>query len=1126
MQRMTRIAMALVVALAFILTSGAAGQIPPADLARIRNAAPEKARTAPKKPRRLLLFTRAEGYKHSSIPYAAAAFEILGQKTGAFTTQRSDDMAVFAPERLARFDAVAFLNTTQLQFADLRQRKALLDFVRSGKGFIGIHAATDNFYTWPEAADMIGGSFDGHPWGAGGTWAIKIEDPRHPLTAAFQGKKFKVSDEIYRIRQRNLREHARVLIALDMSDSTNLRAKGVRFSDRDIPISWIRRYGRGRVFYSSFGHNHAIYWHAAILQHYLDGIQYALGDLSADATPLPLDFDAAFGARTLEPLFAALMRYEYGKSREALVNLEAYMRAVRNSPKHVRNLEKRYLQLLRSPAVTLAGKQFVCEQLSLMGSKKSVGTLAKMLADSATFEMAKFALERIPHGSAGKALRKMLDKTKGVRQIGLINALAQRRDTKVIKWLRRHIADPDSAVAAASIAAMGRIGNGAAASTLRQAWRSAAGSMKARYAHALLDCAGARFAAGEASAAYEIYAELYAKSQSGPSRTAALRGMVLSARQRSAEVLLGVLQSGDREMAAAAAALAREISPERSIAALLQEFQNLTPATQVKLLSAVAGRRDEEARRMALSAAESPREDVRIAAVQALGVCGDASTVASLAHFAGAKGRPARAAQESLARLRSEGVDAEILRQLPEAPEREQVALIQAAAARRIVQAAPILLDLTKGISEPVRLQAIKSLGEIGRPEHLKEMVKMLVSTGDAAARREYEKSIVAVAGKIAEPDRKSEEILRALPTVHAVLPRASLLRVLGKIGSPAALPVLRDALRENEPELRLAAIRALGDWPSAAPLPDLLSIAQDSTQGKARILALRGFIRLIGLPSDRPAGETVRLYRTAMQLSETPEDKKRVLSGLANVPAQEALALADSFRKDSTLAQEAAAAIVKIAGHLRSTAPDAAKRALLQVLASDRNADFPFVKDAQEILAYIEKFEDYITMWEVSGPYTQEDVDLFKFAFSPEQSEGEAARWALLPANTNPEKPWLVDLGRLFGGDNRVAYLRTRVWVDSTQRARLELGSDDGVKVWLNETLVHANDATRGVTPAEDIVEVDLQKGWNTVLIKIRQGGGGWGACARFRRPDGKRISGLKFNAHFQQQMHNDQAR
>jgi type 1 glutamine amidotransferase len=267
--------------------AGAAFAISEKELDKITEASPNKATVKPKQPRKVLVFTLCQGFKHSSIPYCTKAMQVIGGKTRAFTCDVSDDKNVFTTDNLKQYDAIIFNNTTRLTF-DKPQRKAIMQFVKGGKGIVGIHAATDNFYKWPEAAEMMGGTFAGHPWTwNGGEWAFKIEDDKSPITAAFKGKDFRISDEIYRTRQIDLRKNARVLIGLDMTDELNLKAEGVTKDDIDIPISWIRDFGKGRLFYCAFGHNHPIYWTPTILKHYLDGIQFAIGDLEADTTPIP-----------------------------------------------------------------------------------------------------------------------------------------------------------------------------------------------------------------------------------------------------------------------------------------------------------------------------------------------------------------------------------------------------------------------------------------------------------------------------------------------------------------------------------------------------------------------------------------------------------------------------------------------------------------------------------------------------------------------------------------------------------------------------------------------------------------------------------------------------------------------
>ena len=254
--------------------------------AKIEAAAPEKATTKPAKARKVLVFWLCRGYYHESIPVANKAIEVMGKKTGAYDAVFSDDMNMFDAKKLAEFDAILFNNTTKLEFNEPGQRQALMDFVKGGKGIIGLHAATDNFYNWPEAAEMIGGQFVAHPWTAGGVWAIKDYEPNHPLNASFKGENFKVRDEIYRQKKLSPVENRRILLTLDLDDPATKNAKGAMESDRDMPVSWIKDYGKGRIFFCGLGHNNEIFYRPAILQHELDGIQFALGDLKVDATPV------------------------------------------------------------------------------------------------------------------------------------------------------------------------------------------------------------------------------------------------------------------------------------------------------------------------------------------------------------------------------------------------------------------------------------------------------------------------------------------------------------------------------------------------------------------------------------------------------------------------------------------------------------------------------------------------------------------------------------------------------------------------------------------------------------------------------------------------------------------------
>jgi type 1 glutamine amidotransferase len=269
-------------------------------------ALPDKAPAKPKKPRHILVLAKSAGFVHSSIPLAAKTVEAMGNKTGAWKTTISYDPAVVTEENLKQYDAI-FLASTTGNFLDdpndekvtEARRKAFLDFVRGGKGIAGIHAASDAYHgggrgtpnvgTWPEFNKLIGGWFKYH-WNDGQLITTKIDDPKSPLTKMFGGKDFEIRDETYTFIQDSFsRENVHVLTSINydkMSPEDKAKEPAAeKRTDGDYALSYIRREGKGRVFYEAHGHNEKIYAIKPMLEHVLAGIQYALGDLKADDKP-------------------------------------------------------------------------------------------------------------------------------------------------------------------------------------------------------------------------------------------------------------------------------------------------------------------------------------------------------------------------------------------------------------------------------------------------------------------------------------------------------------------------------------------------------------------------------------------------------------------------------------------------------------------------------------------------------------------------------------------------------------------------------------------------------------------------------------------------------------------------
>jgi type 1 glutamine amidotransferase len=364
-------------------------------------ALPDRPAAKPRQPRKVLVFSRTAGFIHTPIPLTAKMIEAFGNKTKAWSTTVTYEPADINAANLKQYDAIvlnsstgAFLDDPNDQTATEARKKALIEFVRGGKGLVGIHGASDSYHmsstaapagarggrgggqqrgatvalatqmvaqgdknsdqkispdeagaladawfdkadpekrntlrqaefvqritaivtpptvaapggggrgeggrgaqqgrdtqigTWPDFNKMIGGFFKFH-W-ANQPITLKVDDPASPLTAMFKGQPLELRGEIYTFAMDTWsRDNLRVLTSIDyakMSDADKAKENFPR-SDHDYGLTWIRRDGNGRVFYDAFGNEEKTFFIKALNEHFLAGLQYALGDLKADDTP-------------------------------------------------------------------------------------------------------------------------------------------------------------------------------------------------------------------------------------------------------------------------------------------------------------------------------------------------------------------------------------------------------------------------------------------------------------------------------------------------------------------------------------------------------------------------------------------------------------------------------------------------------------------------------------------------------------------------------------------------------------------------------------------------------------------------------------------------------------------------
>lgn len=262
-------------------------------LITVREAAgaSEKAASENRSATRVLMLTQSKGFMHGSVrrpegdaERKLAVSEIamieLGQKTGLFTVDCTQDAeSDFTRENLQSYDIVMFYTTGSLPIAEADRNYFFREWLTAkGHGFIGFHSAADTYGDYEPYWDMVGGTFNGHPWNAGDTVTISVHEPDHPLMVPF-GREFTIRDEIYQYKNWQP-EKVRVLMSLDMS-----RCKPSM--PYHVPVAWVKSYGEGRVYFNNLGHNESTWSDTRFLSSITSAVKWIRGDLDAESAPNP-----------------------------------------------------------------------------------------------------------------------------------------------------------------------------------------------------------------------------------------------------------------------------------------------------------------------------------------------------------------------------------------------------------------------------------------------------------------------------------------------------------------------------------------------------------------------------------------------------------------------------------------------------------------------------------------------------------------------------------------------------------------------------------------------------------------------------------------------------------------------
>lgn len=248
--------------------------------------------SAPPFKKRILVLGAAKGFEHDSIPDAMGTVWKMGHDTGMWEAYLRTDYELITKGKVGRngknlneFDAVVFASSTGEMELTADQKRDLLSYVHDdGKGFVGIHAALDSNYNWPEYAEMIGGWFDQHPWMTFDA-PIVLEDPNFPAMRHLP-RAFLKRDEIYQAKQWS-RDKVNVLLRLDETKLNYENNPRIHRNDHDFAVAWSKMYGKGRVFYSTLGHTTESWNDPDIQKMYFEAVRWVLGLTEGSTAPHP-----------------------------------------------------------------------------------------------------------------------------------------------------------------------------------------------------------------------------------------------------------------------------------------------------------------------------------------------------------------------------------------------------------------------------------------------------------------------------------------------------------------------------------------------------------------------------------------------------------------------------------------------------------------------------------------------------------------------------------------------------------------------------------------------------------------------------------------------------------------------
>lgn len=590
---------------------------------------------------------------------------------------------------------------------------------------------------------------------------------------------------------------------------------------------------------------------------------------------------ASFAQAQSDP-YAVLPALDFGDAGAARAAIEKQIRE--GGPAGYAEIEAKLLAALGKPDATPACRKFACDTLRFIGTPACVAPLVKWLNDEKTADLARLTLESIPGQSVDAELALAAKSASGQVRIGLIQALAARRNPSLMELAPAWLQSGDAALIRTTLVALARLGGADAAALLKST--AVPAELSPLRESSLVDATFRMLQDGQSEAAAPFFDEQFRNGKSVPAVIAALQGLVQARGPDAASLLTATLQDSRPPVVLAAVRAAARVKDAGLTQALVNALASAAPALQVPLLHALAARGDKSALPAVKAALESADDAVKAEAALALAALGDASVVPNLLALASGSGAPAAAAQQTLGRLRGPGVSAALVAAL-DSPEANRIrAAALALRARGDASALSKLIQLASSQTPALRSTAFEALDGLASTTELPTLTALLRTAPDSD-RDKIASALWKATRALGSDDERFQKLWTGAAAETEPV-RIAILSLGSVAGGAAPLAVVTEALGSGSDAVKDAAVRTLCNWPNDRALPPLLDLAAKSPVSRQKILAARAVVRLM---NDRacpwPAAQKIAALDKLLPALERAEDQKMIRAAQAKFSAK-----------------------------------------------------------------------------------------------------------------------------------------------------------------------------------------------------------------------------------------------